>query len=156
MKNIICATLCYIEKNEKILMVHRVKKKNDIHQDKWNGLGGKFEIGESPEECLLREIKEESGLTLTSYNLSGMLTFPLFDGKNDWYCYLYHATEFDGNLIECNEGNLEWVPKEKIFDLNIWEGDKLFIKWMFDEKFFSAKFNYHKKKLIDYSVKFYN
>ncbi len=152
---IINATLCYIQQDEHTLMLHRVKKENDIHQDKWNGLGGKVESGESPEECLIREIKEESGLTLTSYRLAGLLTFPLFDGINDWQVFLYQASEFTGDLIDSPEGKLEWVATDKLLDLNLWEGDKYFIKWMLEKSFFSAKFTYQNKKLIDYSVKFY-
>lgn len=152
---IINATLCYIQKQDQTLMLHRIKKKNDIHQDKWNGLGGKFESGESPEDCLLREIKEESGLTLTSFSLIGLLTFPKFDGENDWQVFLYQATEFTGELIDSPEGKLEWVATAKLLDLNLWEGDKHFLKWMLEKKFFSAKFSYLNKKLIDYSVKFY-
>ncbi len=152
---IINATLCYIQQDEHTLMLHRVKKENDIHQDKWNGLGGKVESGESPEECLIREIKEESGLTLTSYRLAGLLTFPLFDGFNDWQVFLYQASEFTGDLIDSPEGKLEWVATDKLLDLNLWEGDKYFIKWMLEKSFFSAKFTYQNKKLIDYSVKFY-
>lgn len=152
---IINATLCYIQKNNQTLMLHRVKKENDIHQDKWNGLGGKFEAGESPEECLLREIKEESGLTLLDYRLVGLLTFPNFDGINDWQVFLYQASDFTGNLIDSHEGKLEWISTDKLLELNLWEGDKYFIKWMLEKRFFSAKFNYNNKKLIDYSVKFY-
>lgn len=152
---IINATLCYIQDNDHTLMLHRVKKKKDIHQDKWNGLGGKFESGESPEECLLREVKEESGLTLLNYKLAGLLTFPKFDGINDWQVFLYQATEFSGEIIECQEGELEWIPNDKLLELNLWEGDKHFIKWMLDGRLFSAKFNYHAKELIDYSVTFY-
>lgn len=149
------ATLCYIQSNNHTLMLHRVKKERDIHKDKWNGLGGKFEQGESPEECLLREIKEESGLTLSAYRLAGLLTFPAFDGVNDWQVFLYQATEFTGDLIDSPEGKLEWIPTSKLLELNLWEGDKFFIKWMLEKRFFSAKFNYADKKLLDYSVKFY-
>ncbi len=149
------ATLCYIKQNNHTLMLHRIKKQNDIHKDKWNGLGGKFESGESPEECLLREVKEESGLTLTEYKLAGLLTFPKFDGSNDWQVFLYQATEFTGQITECGEGKLEWIPDDKLLELNLWDGDKYFIKWMSENRFFSAKFTYLNKELIDYSVKFY-
>lgn len=149
------ATLCYIQKDDHTLMLHRIKKKQDIHQDKWNGLGGKFESGESPEDCLLREIKEESGLTLLDFSLAGLLTFPKFDGINDWQVFLYQATEFTGEMIDSLEGKLEWIPTDKLLELNLWEGDKLFLKWMQDKRFFSAKFIYQAKELIDYSVKFY-
>ncbi|MBI9032698.1 8-oxo-dGTP diphosphatase [bacterium] len=149
------ATLCYIQHNNHTLMLHRIKKENDLHQDKWNGLGGKFESGESPEDCLLREIKEESGLTLLEYSLVGLLTFPKFDGNNDWQVFLYQATKFEGEIIESQEGKLEWIPNSQLLDLNLWEGDKYFIKWMLENRFFSAKFNYLDKQLIDYSVNFY-
>ncbi len=152
---IINATLCYIQRNNETLMLHRVKKDYDIHQDKWNGLGGKFESGESPEECLLREIKEESGLILTDYKLAGLLSFPKFDGHNDWQVFLYQAWGFKGDMIDSPEGNLLWIPNHKLLDLNLWEGDKLFIKWMLQNKFFSAKFVYSNKVLEHYSVKFY-
>ncbi len=152
---IINATLCYIQKNDKTLMLHRVKKENDIHQDKWNGLGGKFESGESPEDCLLREVKEESGLTLTDFRLVGLLSFPKFDGSNDWQVFLYQASDFKGNIIESEEGNLKWIANKELLDLNLWPGDKIFLKWMLEDRFFSAKFIYHNKELQDYSVKFY-
>lgn len=152
---IINATLCYIQSEESTLMLHRVKKENDIHQDKWNGLGGKFEAGESPEECLEREIKEESGLTLHSYRLAGLLTFPKFDGVHDWQVFLYQATGFSGELHNSDEGTLKWIPTNELLDLNLWQGDKYFIKWMLEGRFFSAKFIYEAKKLVDYSVQFY-
>ncbi len=152
---LINATLCYIQKADYTLMLHRIKKENDIHQDKWNGLGGKFESGESPEECLLREVKEESGLTLTNFEIVGLLSFPKFDGVSDWQVFLYRATEFTGRLIDSKEGKLEWILTSKLLDLNLWPGDKIFLQWMLDKKFFSAKFIYNNKMLKDYSVKFY-
>jgi 8-oxo-dGTP diphosphatase len=152
----ILATLCYIRKDGKTLMLHRIKKLNDIHQDKWNGLGGKLEAGESPEECSIREIKEESGLIVKKQRLAGLLTFPLFDGKNDWYVYLYDVTEFTGKLIESSEGNLEWIDDTKLFEIPLWEGDHHFLKWMLEGLFFSAKFTYQNKKLTNYSVEFYH
>ena len=133
------STLCYIKKNNQTLMLHRIKKKNDIHKNKWNGLGGKLIEGESPEECVKREVLEESGLIIKSPNLHGIITFP----------------KFDENLIECNEGKLNWVSDDQLLSLNLWEGDKIFIPWLSQEKFFSAKFIYKKKKLADYSVIFY-
>ncbi len=150
---IIPATLCYIlDKNENILMLHRVKKENDIHKDKWNGLGGKFEKGESPEECVIREVYEESGLTIKNPNLKGVITFPEFDGKNDWLVFVFLVKDFYGKLIDSNEGILEWIPKEKILSLPLWKGDKIFIPWLFEKEFFSAKFTYKNKKLTDWSV----
>lgn len=151
------ATLCYVKdaKNGTTLMLHRIKKENDMHEGKWNGLGGKFEIGESPEECVIREIKEESGLDIKNPKLNGFITFPAFDGFEDWYVFIFSVTEFSGELIDSVEGNLEWVQDEKLFDLNLWDGDKIFMGWIQDDKFFSAKFNYNSGKLKDYEVVFY-
>ena len=151
------ATLCYVrDKENKItLMLHRVKKENDVHKDKWNGLGGKFELGESPEECVIREIYEESGLKIVSPKMKGFITFPLFDGVDDWYVFLFVAEEFTGELIDSAEGRLEWVPTDKLLELPLWEGDKIFIPWLDGEKFFSAKFMYENKILINHTVDFY-
>lgn len=149
------ATLCYVKQNGKTLMLHRVKKNNDHHKGKWNGLGGKIEPHESPEECAIREIYEESGLKCKNPKLVGFITFPLFDGVEDWYVFLYVIKEFVGELIDSPEGNLEWIPDEKITELNLWEGDSIFLKWIEDEKFFSAKFNYKDKQFIDYEVVFH-
>jgi len=152
----IFATLCYIINNDEILMLYRNKKENDVHQGKFNGLGGKLEIGESPDECVVREIKEESGLILQSYRCCGVMNFPLFDGKNDWLVYLYTASKFSGEIIVSAEGDLHWIKISELDKINLWEGDRFFMKWMFEGKFFSAKFNYFNKKLIDYDVEFYD
>jgi len=151
------ATLCYItDKNSNsTLMIHRIKKKNDYHYGKWNGLGGKFELGESPEECAIREIEEESGLIIKNIKMKGFITFPMFDGKEDWYVFLFTADEFEGELIESNEGNLDWIPNDKLTEINLWEGDKYFIPWLFKEKFFSAKFIYENGDYISHEVYFY-
>jgi len=149
------ATLCYVIDKSKTLMLHRIKKKEDIHEGKWNGLGGKFEPGESPEECVIREVKEESGLLIKNPTLHGFITFPMFDGKKDWYVFMFTANKFTGNLIDSKEGMLEWIPNNKLLELNLWEGDRIFIPWLFQKKFFSAKFNYSKGKLKDYKVEFY-
>ena len=151
------ATLCYIIDREKnvTLMLLRNKKENDFHEGKWNGLGGKFELRETPEECVIREVEEESGLKISSPHLSGLITFPLFDGKDDWYVFLFTAEKFEGELINSNEGHLEWIPNDKVLSLNLWKGDQVFIPWIMNGKFFSAKFDYDNKKLIDYSVNFY-
>ncbi|MAT57678.1 MAG: DNA mismatch repair protein MutT [Ignavibacteriae bacterium] len=149
------ATLCYVTKENKTLMLYRNKKQNDYHEGKWNGLGGKFEIGETPEECAVRELKEEAGLTVKSLKLKGFITFPLFDGKEDWYVFLFVIDKFDGDLIDSPEGKLEWIDNNKLLELNLWDGDKIFIPWLFQEKFFSAKFNYEKGEYKDYSVEFY-
>lgn len=141
-------TLCYIEQDGAYLMLHRVKKKHDINHDKWIGVGGKFEDKESPEECLLREVKEETGLTLTHYSYRGLVTFV----SNVWtteYMHLFTADAFTGDLIECNEGTLEWVPKDQIFDLPIWTGDKIFLDLLNQEvPFFSLKLVYEEDTLV--------
>ena len=149
------STLCYIRNRHQTLMLHRIKKKNDIHQDKWNGLGGKLITGESPEECIKREVLEESGLIIKDPKLHGIITFPKFDGFDDWLVFVYSSYKFEGELIDSDEGELEWINNDVLFDLNLWEGDKVFIPWLSQEKFFSAKFIYKKKKLADYSVDFY-
>lgn len=144
-------TLCYIEKNEKYLMLHRVLKKNDINKDKWIGVGGHFEKGESPEDCLLREVKEETGLILTAYQFRGIITFVFSSqgkGTDTEYMCLYTADEYEGELISCSEGNLEWVNKKDIFSLNLWEGDKLFFRLLEEGRpFFSLKLVYQDDEL---------
>ncbi|MDD3144804.1 MAG: 8-oxo-dGTP diphosphatase [Candidatus Gracilibacteria bacterium] len=149
------ATLCYLKKEGKTLMLHRVKKEDDTHEGKWNGVGGKFEIGESPEDCAIRETKEETGLNARNPILKGILTFPNFAKGEDWYVFVYEFSDFDGELIESNEGNLEWVNDEDIFSLNLWEGDKYFLKWIQEGKFFSGKFIYEDKKLLSHEVTFH-
>lgn len=148
-------TLCYIKHNDKTLMLHRIKKENDMHEGKWNGLGGKLDPGETPEECVIREIQEESGLTIHNPQLRGILTFPMFDGMDDWMAFLFIATQFEGNLIDSPEGNLEWVDDDKVLDLNLWPGDRIFLKWLEQDAFFSGKFIYKNKQLVDHSVVFY-
>ncbi len=149
------ATLLYVQNNNKTLMLYRNKKENDYHEGKWNGLGGKFELGESPEDCAIRELKEESGLDAKKLILKGHITFPMFDVKDDWYVFVFTIPKFEGELIESNEGHLEWIENENLPKLNLWEGDKHFIQWLFQDKFFSAKFNYENGNFIDYDVTFY-
>lgn len=149
------ATLCYLQKDGKTLMVHRVKKLNDMHQGKWNGLGGKFEPGETPEECAIREIYEESGIKVSNPVLKGLLTFPGFANDEDWYAFVFVARDFEGELIDSPEGVLEWIDDDRLLDLELWEGDRIFLKWLNHPGFFSAKFNYLDGKFIDYDVKFY-
>ena len=151
------ATLCYVidKDHKKTLMLHRIKKENDYHEGKWNGLGGKLEETETPEECVIREVKEESGLTISSPRLHGFITFPLFDGKDDWYVFIFTADKFEGQLIDSSEGRLEWIPNNKVTQLNLWDGDAIFLKWLNQEKFFSANFNYENGKYIDHQVFFY-
>ena len=136
------STLCYIEKDGRYLMLHRTVKKNDVNKDKWIGVGGHFEQDESPEECLLREVKEETGLTLTSYRYRGIVTFVSGGGITE-YMSLYTADAFTGEQIPCDEGELEWVDKKEGLQLNIWEGDKIFFSLMNEEHpFFSLKLVY--------------
>lgn len=145
MKN---TTLCYIEQNGRYLLLHRVKKENDLNRDKWVGIGGKFEENESPEECLLREVREETGLTPTDYRYCGIITF-VSDRWEGEYMHLFHATGFTGDLIECDEGNLEWVRIEDFDLLPQWEGDRLFLRKMRENvPFFSMKLCYEGDKLV--------
>ena len=142
-------TLCYIEKENKYLMLHRTSKKKDGNKDKWIGVGGHFEKGESPEECLLREVKEETGLELTSYQFRGIVTF-ISDEWPDEYMCLYTADRYTGDIGNCDEGELVWVEKGKIMDLNIWEGDKIFLKLLTENQpFFSLKLEYKGDKLAN-------
>lgn len=151
----ILSTLCYIEKDEKYLMLHRTKKKNDINQGKWIGVGGKLEEGESPEECLTREVKEETGLVLKSYQLRAIVTYVSTTWETE-YMYVFTANQFEGNLIECNEGDLQWIDKKEVIKLPTWEGDKIFIeKIQNSDNFFTVKFEYDGEKLIKYSLKEY-
>lgn len=142
-------TLCYIEQDNQYLMLHRIKKENDENHDKWIGVGGKFEEGESPEDCLLREVREETGLTLLEYRLRGIVTF-VSDEWGTEYMFLYTATKYEGTLIECDEGELVWVPKDKLDILTLWEGDRVFLRLLNEEKeFFSLKLRYNGEKLVE-------
>lgn len=139
-------TLCYLKIGEDTLMLHRVKKKNDVNHDKWIGIGGKFEHGESPEECILREFREETGLLLTRWAYRGIVTFV----SDDWceYMHLFTATDYEGELRECDEGTLEWVPWAQIEQLPIWEGDKVFLRLLQENgAFFSLKLVYDGERL---------
>jgi 8-oxo-dGTP diphosphatase len=149
------ATLCYVRSGCTTLMLHRIKKAQDMHAGKWNGLGGKLEPGESPEECVVREVEEESGLRLIAPLLKGVISFPKFNGGEDWYTFIYIADRFSGTLIDSSEGVLEWVDNERLLELNLWEGDCIFIPWLAEPRYFSAKFEYHAGKLTNYQVVFY-
>lgn len=141
-------TLGYIERDDAYLMLHRVKKKNDLNHDKWVGIGGKFEDGESPEECMRREALEETGLTLHNLSLRGIVTFVSNEWDNE-YMFLYTCTDFSGELAECKEGNLEWVAKDKVCGLPIWEGDKIFFRLLNENApFFSLKLCYEGDQLV--------
>ncbi|MCR5769955.1 MAG: 8-oxo-dGTP diphosphatase [Butyrivibrio sp.] len=149
-------TLCYIEKDGKYLMLHRTKKKNDLNQDKWIGVGGKFEKDETPEECLIREVYEETGLTLTRFKLRSVVTF-ISDKWETEYMYLFTATEFEGELKDCNEGELVWVDKENVPDLPTWEGDHYFLDLIAkDTPYFSLKVRYEGEKLAEHKLIIYD
>ena len=146
MKN---TSLCYIERNGRYLMLHRVKKEHDENRDKWIGIGGKFEPGESPEDCVLREVKEETGLTLTAYRYRGIVTF-VSDRWEPEYMHLFHATGFTGTPRECDEGQLEWIEKERVLSLPQWAGDRIFLDLMQKNvPFFSLKLRYEGETLAE-------
>jgi 8-oxo-dGTP diphosphatase len=148
-------TLCYIEKDDKYLMLHRIKKENDLNHDKWIGIGGKFEADETPEECLLREAKEETGYTLNDYRFRGIITF-LSDEWESEYMHLFTATGFTGEPVPCDEGELVWVPKKDLETLTLWEGDKIFLKLLQeDAPFFSLKLRYEGERLAEQELKIY-
>jgi len=150
------ATLCYIRRDGKTLMIHRVKVAGDMHAGKWNGLGGKLEPGETPEESAIREIWEEAGLKAANPRLRGIITFPGFANDEDWYTFLFVVDEFEGELIDPPEGYLKWVPDDELLDLNLWEGDRIFIPWLDQPGFFSGKFVYRDGVLISHNVVFYD
>lgn len=138
-------TLCYIEKEGQYLMLHRVVKENDMNKDKWIGIGGKFEENESPEDCLLREVREETGYQLTSYQFRGLVTF-VSEKYETEYMSLFTADKFEGKPIACDEGVLEWIDKKAVYELDIWEGDKIFFKLLEEQReFFSLKLSYDKE-----------
>jgi 8-oxo-dGTP diphosphatase len=149
------ATLGYVRNGGKTLMVHRNKKANDMHQGRWNGLGGKFEPGETPEECVIREIHEESGLTAHNPTLKGFLTFPGFSNDEDWYAFVFVVNDFEGDLIESPEGDLQWIDDRELQNLFLWEGDFIFLPWLDEPGFFSGKFTYRNNQLIEHEVVFY-
>ena len=143
------STLCYLERGEEYLMLHRVKKKNDANHDKWIGVGGKFEEGESPEECILRETREETGLTLTDYRYRGLVTF-VSDQWPTEYMHLFTAAGWEGTPIPCAEGELAWIKKSALLDLPLWEWDKIFLRLLEDgEPFFSLKLRYEGEHLVE-------
>ena len=150
-------TLCYIEKDNQYLMLHRTKKENDMHKGLWVGLGGKFEPGESPEDCVIREVYEESGLTIKKPKLRGILTFPGFSfNEEDWYVFLFVVTDFAGEIKPCDEGELRWIDKDKMDDLPMHEGDYYFVRWIQEhDGVFSAKYNYDGYRLTDYEITVY-
>lgn len=146
MKN---TTLCYLERDGKYLMLHRVKKENDENRDKWIGIGGKFEDRESPEDCLVREVREETGLELTEYRYCAIVTF-VSDRWPTEYMHLFHATGFCGDIKDCDEGELAWIDKHELFRLQQWQGDKIFLRLMDENRpFFSLKLVYQGETLVE-------
>ena len=147
-RTMINSTLCYLERGDEYLMLHRVKKKNDMNHDKWLGIGGKFEDKESPEDCILRECYEETGLTLTDYRYRGLVTF-VSDEYPTEYMHLFTATGWTGEPHECDEGELDWIKKEKLLSLPMWEGDKIFLRLLEEDgPFFSLKLKYEGEHLV--------
>ncbi|MCB0083271.1 MAG: 8-oxo-dGTP diphosphatase [Caldilineaceae bacterium] len=167
------ATLCYVRTASQTLMLHRIKKANDMHAGKWNGLGGKLLPGETPEACAIREVQEESGLTMHSPLLRGVLTFPGFPSGqralwptddprhqdpnlDDWYTFVFESYDFSGTLSDSNEGVLAWIDNDQLLALNLWEGDRIFLPWLDGEAFFSGRFVYVDGVLQEHDVTFYH
>lgn len=149
------ATLVYVKRPGQTLMLHRIKRAGDMHQGKWNGLGGKFEPGESPEACAIREVHEESGLTIRRPELRGILTFPNFRTDEDWYAFVFVARTFSGELIDSTEGVLQWIDDADLLQLPLWEGDRIFLPWLEQARFFSGRFAYENGRLGHHEVAFY-
>ena len=144
------STLCYVLRGSDVLMLHRIKKKNDVNKDKWIGIGGKFEKNESPDECLLREAMEETGLKLTSWKCRGIITFLPNEPWEGEYMYLFTADDFEGELTDCTEGELKWVSREFLDELPKWEGDQIFLDLLWqDAPFFLLTLRYDGDKLVE-------
>ena len=142
-------TLCYLERGDEYLMLHRTKKKNDENHDKWIGVGGKFEANESPEDCMRREIFEETGLSVVDYRYRGIVTF-VSDIYETEYMHLFTVTDWTGEACECDEGELAWIKKQKLFDLTMWQGDRIFLKLLQEDvPFFSLKLTYQGDELLE-------
>lgn len=151
----IFATLCYLKRDGKTLMIHRIRKTDDIHKGKWNGLGGKLIPGETPEECIVREVFEESGLSIEQPVLHGFLTFPNFSNNKTWYTFVYVSRKFSGDLIDSDEGELRWIDDTQLLDLDLWEGDYIFLPWLDENRFFSGLFQYEDGSLKHHHVVFH-
>lgn len=151
----ILATLCYVKDGSNTLMLHRVKRDGDFHKGKWNGLGGKFEAHETPEDCVKREVWEESGLVIDHLNYHGLILFSNFN-HDDWYVWVYSADQFHGQLIEDPvEGHLHWIPDDEVESLNLWPSDHIFLPWLKEPRVFSAHFRFDVDKFLDHSVTFF-
>lgn len=149
------ATLCYVKRNGQTLMMHRNKRPDDMHLGKWNGLGGKLELGETPEACARREIWEESGLEVANLRLHGVLTFPAFADEETWMAFVFTADHKAGELIDPPEGDLAWIDDTALLELNLWPGDRIFLPWLDEDRFFSGRFDYVNGELRDHDVVFY-
>lgn len=149
------ATLGYLRRDGRTLMLHRIGREEDYHRGRYNGLGGKFEAGESPEACLAREVREESGLRVEEARLKGVITFPLFDGVDDWYTFVFVVPRFSGEQRGSPEGELHWVPDDVLAELPLWPGDRVFLPWLDAEAFFSATFRYLEGAFQGYQAVFY-
>ena len=144
------STLCYVLRGDEVLMLHRVKKENDLNRDKWIGIGGKFEENETPDECLLREAYEETGLRLTSWQCRGVVTFLTNGPWEGEYMYLFTADGFEGEMKECDEGNLQWVSRDFLNQLPKWEGDQIFLDLLWQNSpFFLLKLRYDGESLVE-------
>lgn len=148
------ATLCYLRRDGHTLMIHRNKRAGDIHQGKWNGLGGKLNPGESPEQCVIREVREECGLNIRNPRYHGLLMFANFKGE-DWFVWVFSATDFDGNLTETGEGTLQWIPTLELPRLPLWPSDLIFFPWLERDGVFSARFQYAGEEMLGHEVYFY-
>lgn len=147
--------MCYIQKDHQTLLLHRTKKKNDVNSGKWIGVGGKFEPGESAEECMYREIKEETGLTAHSLTMHGFVTFPGLLNGEDEGMFIFTCHDFSGELHDCDEGDLQWINNDDILSLPMWEGDYHFFDWLKDHQFHSAKLVYKNDQLVEYKEEIY-
>jgi 8-oxo-dGTP diphosphatase len=151
----VLSVICYIQKNGKTLMLHRTKKANDIHEGKWNGVGGKIEKNECPEEAVKREVFEESGLKIKKPVLKGIIHYPdSNNGCGEWFVFVFIAKNFSGKLIDCNEGDLKWIPNKQLLKLKMWKGDYLFLPLLKKKGFFTGKILYDKEKIVE--KKFYH
>ena len=147
------ATLCYIQKDDQTLMLHRVKKENDIHAGKYNGLGGKIELAENPRSCIIREVEEEAGVSIDPIYVANLTFCNLIPGE-DWEVHLFRANGYEGTLTDCVEGDLEWVPNNKVLDLPMWPADSIFLKHLHSKTFFWGTFWYDNGDLKDYTLEF--
>lgn len=149
-------TVCYLQRDSKYLMLHRTKKKVDVNKGKWIGVGGKLEAGETPQECVIREIKEETGYTANNCRERGIVVFNYNDNPSE-FMYLFTCNDFSGEMIECDEGDLKWIPENEVKQLNLWEGDKIFIDLVQNNApYFFLTLNYNNDELISHELEFKN